>query len=213
MLSRRRWLPVAILLGLAGCQEPVAPLGGQHVTADVTSWPTTYTGHHMLRQSPTAPQLETYQVSFWAHNDAPSTVSVNYQRAGGQWAGQTFLQFDVPRGALKVGPTGLRLGGRDSIFITLTIDPVTFSVEFQPSGLVFSTRHPPTLSIWYGNANPDLNGDGVVDATDQTLMTQVAIWGRPAKRDSWGRTSSQTETGPQWVTAALLHFSEYAVCW
>lgn len=219
MLSLRRWLPIAILLGLAGCQEPVAPLGGQHLTADLTGSRTAFADTSTLRQSPTAPALETYQVSFWAHNDQASSVIVNYlPAAGGNGEGGEaslpFLRFDVPRGALRAGPTGLHLGRRDSVFITLSIDPVNFSVVFQPSGLVFSVRHPATLSIWYGNADPDLNGDGVVNASDRALMNQIAIWGRNARQaPRWRETSSRTEIGAQWVTAALRHFSEYAVCW
>jgi len=220
MRSRRRWLPVAILLALAGCQEPVAPLDQHHVVADVMKSPTAFRDTTTtLRQSPSAPALETYQVSFWAHNDQASTVIVNYLPAAGagdegEESGLPFLRFDVPRGALRAGPTGLHLGRRDSTFITLTIDPVTFAVVFQPSGLMFSRKHPAILSIWYGNADPDLNGDGVVDAADQALMNQIAIWGRNTPQSPrWRETSSRTEMGEQWVTAALRHFSEYAVSW
>ncbi len=214
MLTRRLWLPVAILLAFAGCRDAAAPLDEHNVTGDVVSALTSYGDMHILRQSPTAPPLETYQVSFWASNDEASTVTVNYQPAAGRSAGRPFLRFDIPRGALRAGPHGLHLGRRDSVLITLTIDPASFSVEFEPSGLVFSRKHPATLAIWYGNADPDLNGDGVVDATDQTLAAQLAIWGRHAKRAArWRETSSHTETGQQWVSAALHHFSEYAVCW
>jgi hypothetical protein len=95
----------------------------------------------------------------------------------------------------------------------LTVDPETFSVTFEPSGVVFSKRHPATLAIWYGNANPDLNGDGVVDATDQALAEQLALWVRHAEPAPWLKLLSATEAGQQWVWTALYHFSEYAVSW
>jgi hypothetical protein len=206
-------LSVAILLVFAGCRDASAPFDEPNVLGDVVSSPTSSEGVHILRQSPTAPPLETYQVSFWARKDRASTVIVNYEPAAGQSAGLPFLRFDIPRDGLKAGPNTPRLGRRDSVFITLTIDPQSFSVEFEPSGVVFSKKHPATLAIWYGNANPDLDGDGVVDATDQTLAAQLAIWGRHARRAPWRRTSSHTETGRQSVWTALRHFSEYAVSW
>jgi hypothetical protein len=183
---------------------------------------------HILRQSPTAPPLETYQVSFWARRDKASTVIVNYQPAAGQSVGDPFLRFDIPKDGLQEGRDrrhgdrrhsegrdGDRRHGeeRDSVLITLTIDPENFSVEFEPSGVVFSRRHPATLAIWYGNADPDLNGDGVVDATDRALAEQLALWVRQAQPAPWLKVLSQTETGQQWVWTALRHFSEYAVSW
>jgi hypothetical protein len=58
-----------------------------------------------------------------------------------------------------------------------------------------------------------VNDDGVVDATDQTLADQLAIWGRHENEPRWRESSSHTEAGQQWISAALRHFSEYAVCW
>ena len=175
--------------------------------------PLSSTDTHILQQSPTAPALETYQVSFWTRRDRASTVIINYQPTAGETVGLPFLRFDIPRGGLQAGPDGRRLGRDDSLFITLTIDPQRFAVEFEPSGVVFSRRHPATLAIWYGNANPDLNGDGIVDEIDQTLAYRLAIWVREAKPTPWLRTSSVTETGQQWVWTTLRHFSEYAVSW
>ena len=212
MTLRRRWLFV-ILVTVGGCRDASAPLDERRVVGDVVSSASEYGDIHVLRQSPTAPRLESYQVSFWAHQDQASTVTVNYEPTEGLSVGGPFLRFDVPREALRTGPDGLRLGARDSVFITLTIDPDNFSIEFAPSGLIFSRRHPATLAMWYGNADPDVNDDGVVDATDQTLADQLAIWGRHENEPRWRESSSHTEAGQQWISAALRHFSEYAVCW
>jgi hypothetical protein len=228
----------AIVLAIAGCREMAAPPIEQGIVGDVVGAPTPSGGMHILRQAPTAPPLETYEVSFWARRDRASTVIVNYQPAAGQSVGQPFLRFDIPEDGLNRGPDGRdddrgrrgerdddrgrrgereddrgRREERDSVLITLTIDPETFSVAFEPSGVVFSRRHPATLAIWYGNANPDLNGDGVVDATDQALAEQLALWTRHAQPAPWLKLTSGTEAAQQWVWTALYHFSEYAVSW
>lgn len=211
-LSARHWLPVAILLVLAGCQDPAAPVGEHNVAANVVR-PPVAADLPMLRQARTAPPLETYQVSFWARNAEPSTVVVNYRPATGEWMGRPFLTFAIPRGGLQTGPDGQRLGGRDSVYITLTIDPARFLVHFEPSGLVFSGRHPATLTFSYENANPDANGDGVVDSTDRMLGEYIAIWVRTATPAPWVKTSSNDQTGQHAVSTDPRHFSEYAVSW
>ena len=77
----------------------------------------------------------------------------------------------------------------------------------------FSKVWPAALTIWYGNANPDVNGDGVVDATDQTLTRQLAVWSQSRKTQRWHKLASRNNTRRQFVGAPLYHFSEYAVCW
>jgi len=86
-------------------------------------------------------------------------------------------------------------------------------VDFQPSGVLFSKSSPAQLAIWYLNATPDLNGDGVVDALDEALKEQLAIWYRGTKADAWRQVWSKNDTTQELVTAALYHFSQYAVSW
>jgi len=211
-LRSRTWLPVAVLLLLAGCRDAAGPVVGYNALAALSP-SIASAGLHILQQAPTAPALETYQVSFWARRDRSSTVIVHYLPTAGESVGLPFLRFDIPRDGLRAIPGIRRLARRDSVYITLTIDPETFSVDFAPSGVAFSERHPATLAIWYGNANPDLNGDGVVDAADQALVEQLAIWGRAERPAPWLKTASQTEAGQQWIWTSLFHFSEYAVSW
>ncbi len=213
MLTQRLWAPVAILLVLAGCRDAAAPFAEQNVLAHAVSAPTPSRGLHILQQAPTAPPLATYQVSFWARRDRASTVIVNYEPSAGESVGHPFLRFDIPTDGLRTGGAGSHLRQRDSVFITLTIDPLDFSVKFEPSGVRFSGTRPATLAVWYGNANPDLNGDGVVDAADDACAEQLAIWGRPARPAPWMKTISMTLTEQQWVLGAIRHFSEYAVSW
>lgn len=216
-MTLRLWLPLAILLTLAGCQDVAAPLNEQNVadprlgiTSAAVSQPASFTRVHMLQQAPTAPPLETDRVSFWAYVGKASTVTVNYQPAAGQSLGEPFLRFDIPKHGLVAGAGGVPLNRGDSVAVTLTIDSVSFSVHFQPSGVLFSTKFPANLTIWYENANPDLNGDGVVDRKDQHLEQLLAIW---YNAHPWSQLSSKNNTTQLSVSAALYHFSEYALCW
>lgn len=217
VLTPRVWLPVAILLALTGCRDVVAPVTEQNVATlqsdlrAATAGPPS-PGVHILQQAPTAPPLETYQVSFWAYKGVASTASVNYQPAPGQSVGQPFLRFDIPKNGLVAGADGALLKRGDSVYVTLSVDSVSFSVHFKPAGVLFSKNFPAILAIWYGNADPDLNDDGLVDGVDQGLAQQLAVWYHAAKT-RWSKLSSMNDPGLGLVWAPLYHFSEYAVSW
>jgi len=53
----------------------------------------------------------------------------------------------------------------------------------------------------------------VVDAADQALKDQLAIWYRGSKAGPWKQVWSKNDTSQEVVTAALYHFSQYAVAW
>lgn len=224
MLTRRVWLPIALALLLGGCGDAVAPLdhpqGPGRPSLDITPWtsstwspPPAATGITELQQSPSAPPLETYQVTFVASRRRASTVTVNYQSVDGLTPGQPFLSFYIPKWSLVAGAGGTPLMKGDSITITLTIDSVAFSVDFQPSGVLFSNNAPATLTLWYENANPDLNGDGVVDSTDQALLQQLTFYYQIAGTSTWTKHPSTNDPTVPSVSGALYHFSEYAVSW
>jgi hypothetical protein len=191
----------------------MAPPTAPRVLGEVESLAAVDSGLHVLQQAPGAPPLETYQVSFWAYRGQASTVQVNYQPAAEDTAGRPFLRFDIPENGLRAGPDGVRLQQGDSVFITLTIDSVAFSVSFQPAGVEFSKHSPASLTLWYENANPDLNGDGVVDDADQMLLLQLAVWCRPTGTRSWFMLSSNNDATLPSISTALYHFSEYALSW
>jgi hypothetical protein len=101
----------------------------------------------------------------------------------------------------------------DSLVITITIDPVDFSVDFQPTGVLFSNTAPASLTLWYENANPDLDGDGVVDSTDDALRQQLTFYYQLAGTNTWTKHPSKNDPAMPSVTGALYHFSEYALSW
>jgi len=219
LMTLRRWSLFAIAVGLVGCRDFMAPPTGPDVaraplapSADVVSMPPTPADAHFLRQAPGAPQLETYEASFWAVDGEASSVTVNYLPAAGELVGQPFLRFDIPKNALATRPGGDRMRHGDSVLVTVTIDPVTFTVAFDPSGVWFSNGTPARLTIWYENADPDLNGDGAVDDTDQLLQQQIAVWYH-ADWTRWVPMPSANDPTLPSVTTALYHFSDYAVSW
>ena len=212
-MSVRRYvmLVTLALAAAAGCTDETGPSPSAVPAplAAVVSVP----GTHLLQQSPTAPRLQAYQVSFWARRGTQTTIFLNYRRRPGQWLPDPFLRFKIPINGLVAGAGGVPLDRGDSVRITLTIDTVLFKLDFQPSGVVFSTSSPAQLAIWYQDANPDLNGDGVVDALDETLKQQLAIWYRGARTDAWRQLWSKNDTTQEVVAAAVYHFSQYAVSW
>ncbi len=208
MSVRRLLIPLA-LLG-AACSNELGPLPAPAQQRVAPATPDS-TQIHVLRQSPTAPRLQTYRMSYWARRGTQTTVQVNYRARPGQSQGDPFLRFRIPINGLIAGANGVPLDRGDSVRITLTIDSVSFQVDFRPSGVLFSKSSPAQLAIWYQDANPDLNGDGRVDGTDQALEQQLAIWTQSNKTDAWKQLSSGNDTTQQLVTAALYHFSLYAV--
>jgi len=227
--ARRLALPLALALLLGGCGDATAPLAQPKLDApryQLTPWsgdsdwyaPGTLqtpwsAGIPTLRQSPTAPALETYQLSFVVSGRHAASVTVNYLPVGDQKVGQPFLSFSIPRGGILTVPGGRPFSRNDSLTITLTIDPVNFDVDFQPSGVIFANNAPAVLTLWYENADPDCNGDGVVDSTDQALRQQLTFYYQVAGSTTWAKQLSKNDPTMPSVTSALYHFSEWALSW
>ena len=210
MRGRRLLIPVALAFFAAGCVDEIgpSPTAVQPPLASVVS----YTGVHILRQSPTAPRLQAYRVAFWAKRGRQTTIGVNYRRVPGQFTSDPFLRFRIPINGLVAGAGSVPLDRGDSVLITLTIDTVYFRVDFQPSGVVFSSASPARLAFWYQGANPDLNGDGVVDGADQLIEQNLAVYSKSGG-SSWRKLLSRNDPTQQVVGAEVLHFSQYAVSW
>jgi len=212
MFGRRFLIPFALALCVAGCSDDVSGPSAPTVLAPLAQ---TVAGPqiHILQQRSSAPKLQAYKVSFWAYQGKPTTITVAYKPAAGRSAGAPFLLFYVPRNGLVAGGGGSILDRGDSVAITLTIDPLAFSVDFQPSGVLFSERSPALLALYYENANPDLNGNGVVDGYDRKLEAQLAIWTSTSTTSGWSKLLSANDTTRTVVASPLAHFSQYAVSW
>jgi|SRR6266571_720814 len=209
MRAVRRWV-LGLVVGMIAVACDRAPTAAP--SALVPRFSTSSTQIHILQQAPTAPLLQAYRVSFWARRGTQTTLFLNYRPAPGQSQGDPFLRFKIPINGLVAGAGGVPLNRRDSVLITLTIDTVSFYVDFEPSGVQFSKSSPAQLAMWYQDANPDLNGDGVVNAVDDSLKQQLAIWSE-STTSAWRQLSSKNDTTQQYVAAEVYHFSGYAICW
>src|SRR6266581_569813 len=205
MRAVRRWV-LGLVVGAIAFACDRAPTAAP--SAPAPQFSTSSTEIHVLQQAPTAPRLQAYRVSLWARRGTQTTLFLNYRPAPGQSQGDPFLRFKIPINGLVAGAGGVPLSKGDSVLITLTIDSVSFHVDFQPSGVVFSKSSPAVLAIWYQDANPDFNGDGVVDATDQALKQQLAIWSQ-SRTDAWKQLSTKNDTTQQYVASQVYHFSSY----
>ncbi|HYK12065.1 MAG TPA: hypothetical protein VEV39_14800 [Gemmatimonadales bacterium] len=224
-LTRGFWQLMALVV-VVGCQDVAAPAAARAPTtleADKQPPPPKpkskqNTGAdidlaRVLVQGDSVPSLTTYQVSFWASRDRATNVVVRYAPVNGQTVGAPFLAFEIPKGSVKRHPNGQDFKGRDSVLITMTIDTVHFLVDFEPSGLQFDNGNPALLAFFYENADPDLNGDGVVNATDDSLRHQLAIVYQTARHQPWWKNWSWNDPAAQFVIAPIYHYSQYAVSW
>jgi len=209
---RARPLPFLFALALLapGCGDETGPLP----TALQPAY-STMAGDpiHILQQSPGAPPLQTYQTSFTVRKGQAFTLAVDYEPAAGETVGKPFLRFDLPRDGLIAGAGGAHLDRGDSVVMTLSIDSLGFSVDFGPSGVKFSAKSPARLTICYQNMDPDLNRDGVVDATDQALQQQISFWYQSMKAGSWFKLPTKYDSANPCISTPLYHFSQYAVSW
>ena len=210
MFARRALISLAFALLAAACSDQVGPTAAAPGLLAQRQGSSTLP---ILQQAATAPALETYQVAFMAYVGQSSLVTVRYRPAAGQTVGAPFLRFEIPKSGLIAGASGVPLRRGDSVAITLTIDPNSFLVDFQPSGVIFSTSAPARLALWYGNANLDLNGNGVLDGNDRALEDQLAIWYQLAPSASWFKQLSRNDPTQMIVGSELYHFSQYAVSW
>ena len=168
---------------------------------------------HFLRPAPNAPPLADTVVTFWAKRGVDREIRLRYAAASG---GETeeFLRFKVPSEALAFRPDGRPFAVGDSVLITVRIaDFSRLIVDFQPSGLRFSTAHPAELRIRFAHADHDFNGDGVEDNEDDEIESTLALWRQEAPGSPWIKLGGKLEVSLEEVEGELLGFSGYALAY
>ena len=161
---------------------------------------------HFLRLSASAPPLQSTVVSFYAKKGVDSDVRVRFQN------GEDYLRFRVFANSLSQRPDGSTFAAGDSILITITItDPTKLAADFQPAGLKFSASAPARLQFEFGEADKDLNDDGVVNTADTALIPQISTWRQEVPNAAWLKVNSVVEIELNEVQADIFGFTGYAL--
>ena len=162
-----------------------------------------------IRAAADAPPLESNQAQVWAKAGDGRRVELRYQKVG-EYGGDRCLEFNIPGDALLRRPDGTAFAKGDSILITITLnDPSTFNFTFAPAGLTFSKDHPAELRISYKWANPDYNGDGVVDSRDRAF--RFDIWKQESEGAQWFHIGTSRDSNVEELRADIFGFTRYAM--
>ena len=163
---------------------------------------------HFLQLSPLAPALQSTTVSFYAKKGEDREARVKFQN------GEDYLRFRVFGNSLLQRPDGSVFAQGDSILITITVtDPTKLQADFQPAGLKFSDSAPARLQFEFGECDGDINGDGVVNATDAALLPQISTWRQETAGAPWIKVSSIVESNISEVQAFISGFTGYALAY
>lgn len=162
--------------------------------------------------SPSAWLLDNARLTFWAYRSKDQSVQINYRAPDGSW--WPYLAFKVPKDALYAWPNGASILKGDSVPITITVDTVSLLLHLEPTGLVFNSLIPAQLQVWYTGANPDYDGNGVVDSTDALVeQTKLGVWVQEFTLNPWSNVTAVQSIASKLFSANLQHFSGYAISW
>lgn len=162
-----------------------------------------------IRAAPDAPPLETTSVSFWIKRGETRQAQLKYTAYNGD--GKCLL-FRVPAEAPLRRADGTPFQQGDSALVTIRVTNTSlFRFEFDPDGLVFDPAHPARLEIRYRWADPDHNGDGVVDAEDARIDANFAIWHQDAPASGWEKVRTTRFDDILEAHADVTGFSQYAL--
>ena len=167
---------------------------------------------HFLRPSINTPPLSNPVVSFYARRGEDREAFMYYRPRAGTTDSSLFMRFKVPGASLDRRPDGTAVQMGDSVLITIRVtDPSRLILDFQPSGLTFASTTPAELKIDFGEASPDLDGDGDVDGEDVMRELQLSIWKQESPGLPWIRLSSFVDFSSDKVEAKLVSFTGYAI--
>jgi hypothetical protein len=159
-----------------------------------------------------APLLVTTQVRFYAVKGKTAAVDIWYHAAPGAIDSLKFLELRMGVASLDRRPDGSTIAVGDSVLITLNVtDPRHFIIEFQPTGLMFSSSDQPTLKLIWAACGNDLNYDGVVDAKDAAIAQALSFWRQEAPFQLWYKVPSVVVLTAKEVNTQLGGFTGYAI--
>lgn len=216
MFVRRSLMVLALAISVARCaDQPTAvkaPAGPQFLRW-AGSTPTFTATQPRARRSGamsamTPPlSLDQYTVSFWAVRGEARSIRINYTSSIDNDV-HPFLSLTTTDPVFAPGIGDIAVG--DSVLITVTVDTSKIGVSLEPTGLQFGAAA--QLKLWYGGANGDMNGDGVVDSSDADIEAKLlGLWYREESSDPWTQIPASQSLDEKSFTYGLPHFCEYAV--
>ena len=209
----RRHLAVAALCLAFGTACNSDPVGVRSDSSSPRPQASVLSTPRFLRPAPGAPSLATKQVSFYAVRGQYRQVEIMYHARSGVSDSTRFVLFSVPAQSLVKRPDGTSIAPGDSVAITLTVtDTVNLIVQFEPSGMQFASGYPANLVMSYAETDPDVNGDGVVNAIDTSLEGLLKIWCQEIS-EPFRVIGSLLDESRKTVSAAISGFTNYAVAY
>ena len=203
--TRRSALACLAACFLYGCSD-VAP------TAPPEERPVN--GLRLLTVTADAPPLATTVARFYAVRGRNAGVDLWYRAKPGSRDSTKFLEFRLENTSLDLRPDGTAFAVGDSVLITLTVtDPRHLIVEFQPSGLRFSTKNPGRLKMFFAQCGDDLDGNGRVDGDDDAIENQLSIWRQESVLAPWMKVASVEVKSNKEVDANIAGFTGYALAY
>lgn len=190
----------------AACESATAPhySDGSHTS--------TSTGSPVIAPiDPAYVPLLPGDTSFWAVKGQALDVVLRFRSTVPGQSGDRLVEFQLAAGSLLTRPDGTPIAAGDSVLISVHPDSARMQFVFQPSGLAFDTAAPAVLRMWCNHAAADLNGDGVVNATDEQLWYEMTIWKREASSDPWSKQVTTRSADGYQLQAAVSGFSGFSV--
>jgi hypothetical protein len=170
--------------------------------------------HFVVQDSVKAPPLYTDTASFLFTAGQSGDFRIYYKDTTNGGPGEEFVRFEVPGDGLFRKPDGSAFQPGDTVRISITvIDPQKFVFDFLPSGLQFNPNDPARLRVEYLHADHDYNSDGVVDAADSTIQSELDLWKNDPPSTLWYKQGGVNFESLEEIDANILSFSQYAVAW
>ena len=193
----------AILVAATACSDSTAPGDNSRPPENL----------NVARLASTSPPLFNPEESFFAKKGEDRELRIYFQDvSGGQ--GEEFLRLRVRDESLLSRPDGTPFAAGDSVLITVRVVDVTrILFEADPSGLTFNPSQPAELKIHYSHADHDFNEDGTIDASDDQIKSQLAIWRQETLSGPFIRLGSVNIEGLEEINADILGFSRFAIAY
>jgi hypothetical protein len=164
----------------------------------------------VVRVAPNAPPLEGDSVSFWAVRGKDREAQLRYVYPDGSMG--KCLLIRVPAAALLRRPDGSVIAMGDSVRISIRVpDRSRFQFRMEPSGLRFDPDNPAQLEVRYRWADPDFNGDGVLDARDTKAAENIHFWHQDTFGGKWTQLPTTILLDAIEARSRVLSFSQYAL--